>query len=237
MAIYDPRVLRAPAPAAVPAGKQYPIVLCFSLSIPPIVRICLHYSRGVVLVSRQGIGGLPLFPFPPADPDGLMGAAFPAVAAADALRAVGLVIDGDIQFAGPLAGAAAGTLVPVNFQPVKGDGMEQPVDRPQRAQIPAKRAGIPPGRGAAGIPATRFSSVNSQPATPRRGGFAASRGSPANNVPEGHRYLQNQGWPWPTMSSATRGSRQYKCRPNPYFRYFSHRSPGSFFHFLKKGIL
>ena len=56
-----------------------------------------------------------------------------AGAAANTIRAVWFFINGDIELAHLLASPASGTRIPVDFIPVKGNGVEKSVNRAQRA--------------------------------------------------------------------------------------------------------
>ena len=63
----------------------------------------------------------------------------PAVAAADALRAVGRAVDRDIQLACLLACAAFGACILIDAETVQRDRVEQPIDCAERAQVAAER--------------------------------------------------------------------------------------------------
>ena len=62
-----------------------------------------------------------------------MGAAFDALAAADAFPAVWLFPYGNIHAADFLTLSALGTLFLIHLIPIKGDGLKQAVHSPQRA--------------------------------------------------------------------------------------------------------
>ena len=110
--------------------------------------------------------------------DGAGGAGAETVAAADALHTVGALPDRDVQLAGALAAAAAGAAVGVHLQLVEGDGIEQAVNGPQRAQIPAEGRQT---RRESRISRTRsrLFQAKRNPRTSRSMGLTAARGQPA----------------------------------------------------------
>ena len=71
--------------------------------------------------------------------DGAVGAGFYALAAADALGAVGRLVGADAEAAGAGTEAAVHALFAVHLVAVERDGVEKSVDRSQRAEIAAKR--------------------------------------------------------------------------------------------------
>ena len=68
-----------------------------------------------------------------------LGAGRLAGTAPDALRTVGRLIDGDVHWAGLLAGPADNTGLLIHLKAVQRNRIKQPVNRPQRTEIPAER--------------------------------------------------------------------------------------------------
>ena len=71
--------------------------------------------------------------------NGMMRTGAPAIAAADAFRAVRCLPDGNIQLAGVLTSTALGTFFRVDAETIQCDRVKEAVDRAERTQIAAER--------------------------------------------------------------------------------------------------
>ena len=63
-----------------------------------------------------------------------------ACAAADAIHAVGVLPNGNVQLAGLLTGTALDTFCCVNMEAVQSEPVKQTVNGAQRTQVPAEGA-------------------------------------------------------------------------------------------------
>ena len=194
---------------------------------PPAVKKCIWQTLSIFFLPRMtGVDRI----------NGMMRTGAPAIAAADAFRAVRCLPDGNIQLAGVLTSATLGTFFRVDAETIQCDRVKEAVDRAERTQIAAERT-VHHDAQHQQHDQDGYFQVNSQPSAARSGGLDAISGMPAKSVPDGQMYLQNHGWPCPTISNTVSGKTMTKPTKMTYFRYLSTRSPGRRRSFLGKGIL